>query len=80
MNGPEQILRCFAAAKRMRTPGGSAADDVAIGVDYSRNSGLIRVGLTRTAALIADDLSVNYSGSRMVCVPVFCIGGGRNCN
>jgi hypothetical protein len=64
----------------MRTPGGPATDDVAIGVDYSRKSGLIRVGLTRTAALIADNLSVNYSGSWMVSVPVFCIGGGRDCN
>ena len=80
MNGAEQIPRCFAAAKRMRTPGGSAADDVAIGVDYFRKSSLFRVGLTRTGAFIADNLSVNYSGSRMVWVPVFCIGGGRNCN
>lgn len=46
-------------------------DEIAIGVDFFRNLGLIDVGQTGVAALIADNLRVTYSSCRVVWMSVF---------
>lgn len=72
----EYIARCFAAAERMRTTGGSAADDraVIIGIGHMLDCGSIRIGEIRTAAVIANNPAVGYS---VESVAIFCIGGSR---
>ena len=75
-NMAEYIARCFAAAERMRTTGGSAADDraVIIGIGHMLDCGSIRIGEIRTAAVIANNPAVGYS---VESVAIFCIGGSR---
>jgi hypothetical protein len=58
----------------MRTIGGPAADDgaVTIGIVHILDCGSIRIGETRTAAVIANNPAVGYS---VESVAMFCIGG-----
>ena len=58
-------------------PAGLLPTILPLASSFFRNLGLIRVGLTGAAALIADNLRVTYSVCPVVWVPVFCIGGGR---
>src|ERR1019366_5204180 len=75
-NMAEYIARCFAATERMRTTGGSAADDraVIIGIGHMLDCGSIRIGEIGTAAVIANNPAVGYS---VESVTMFCIGGSR---
>ena len=70
------IARCFAAAKRVRTTGGPAADDRAVIIRLGQilNCGSIRISAIRTAAVIANNPVADYS---VKSVTMFCIGSVR---